>query len=159
MRPRKLAMTTRPSTQLLSSQRRASLRDELYFPGFRGPLSFRGSLRERYPHADFAARHGKCCLPEWSSRIESSQNANPPPSRVFQTMSARDRVPRPFPLGLPTKVDLHVRQITLPQASPSQTSQAKPRRCNSPLHTRFRFLSPILTLRRFSTALQSTFPN
>src|SRR5271163_3907963 len=31
MRPRKLAMTTRPSPQLLSSLRGASLRDELYF--------------------------------------------------------------------------------------------------------------------------------
>ncbi len=49
MRPRKAAKTTRPSPQLLSSQRRASLRDGLYFPGFRDPLSFRGSLSCKVP--------------------------------------------------------------------------------------------------------------
>jgi len=132
MRPRKAVMTTRPSPQLLSSQRRASLRDGLYFPGFRGPLSFRGSLCARYLGADFAARHGKCCLLAGSSPIQPESTVEPGVLQLFFAGRSAKGPQGCSLTGLPTKVDLHVHGITSRSKIEDlkrRKVRTKPRRC------------------------------
>src|SRR5580698_9827747 len=61
IRPRKAAITTRPSPQLLSSQRRASLRDGLYFSWILRTTQLPRLSFARYLPSDFSTRLGKYC--------------------------------------------------------------------------------------------------
>src|SRR5271157_1027753 len=62
IRLRKAAPSTPPSPQLLSSRRRASLRDGSISLNSESGSASGGSLCGRYRDADFAARLGKCYL-------------------------------------------------------------------------------------------------
>src|SRR5580692_4420048 len=135
MRPRKLAMTTRPSPQLLSSLRGASLRDELYFSWIPSAaqlprLSLCKVSRRRFRHKTWEVLSTTGVMPD-----SPAKPSRPAPAAAFRAPTSAPQPPTPFPTGLPTKVDLHVHEITPTRRTTTRTRAQNPRPTTFPPKT------------------------
>ena len=135
MRPRKAAMTRRPSPQLLSSQRKASLRDELYFPGFRDPLLLPRPSSCKLRPRGFLNKTWEVLSTIVGTRHRPIKSPRAAPTVASTNSRASNGASTPAPNRLPTKVDLHVHEITPTRRTTTRTRAQNPRPATFPPKT------------------------
>src|SRR5580704_6358998 len=149
MRPRKAAMTRRPSPQLLSSQRKASLRDELYFPGFRDPLLLPRPSSCKLRPRGFLNKTWEVLSTIVGTRHRPIKSPRAAPTVASTNSRASNGASTPAPNRLPTKVDLHVRRITRAARTERPHPAAEPRAGHIPRPIDRSAANPILAHRIF----------
>src|ERR1700733_13911690 len=158
MRPRKPAMTTRPSPQLLSSLRRASLRDELYFSWIPRAAQLPRLSSCKVSRCSFRSKTWEVLSTSGGMPDSAAKVTKPAPAAGFPALSAHDAIATHIPPRPPNKRRLPCSRHHTRATNRDSNPRSNPAPRSIPTSNRRKFPNPNLAHQSFSTTPQPTFP-